>query len=142
MRLNPMIAFCLCLLPAMSACSQVQTRSISGEVRPVRSASGKTLHQAMGSGLMGSAFEAMSQADRTQALQAEYRALEYGHVGQIVSWQAVKRPHSGEVTAGRFYKVGSQNCRQYSHNFYIAGLGQNVSASACRNEDGSWSPLL
>ena len=49
--------------------------------------------------------------------------------------------HSGEVVAAQPYQVGSQNCRQYTHTVRIDGTPQSARGTACRNEDGSWTPL-
>jgi surface antigen len=80
-------------------------------------------------------------ADRRSAIEAEYKALEYAPKGQSVSWKGRSGGVSGEVTAAQPYQVGSQNCRQYSHSFTVDGDPQTVRGTACRNEDGSWSPL-
>jgi len=108
----------------------------------VRPASERTIYQAMGRGLMGDFFDPMAVPDRRRALAAEYRALEYGKAGEIISWQGTNTRLSGEVVAGQPYRVGSQDCRQYRHNFSLDRVIHNLSGSACRNKDGSWSPLI
>jgi len=142
MRLNFMFVLYLLLPFFIAACSHVPPHPASKNSDSVQLASNKTIILTMGSGLMGKMFEMMPSSDRHKALEAEYRALEHGRVEQTVAWQGEGNVNSGTVTAGRFYKVGSQNCRQYSHDFNIARTSQHVSASACRNDDGSWSPLL
>ncbi|WP_244563643.1 hypothetical protein [Ensifer aridi] len=81
----------------------------------------------------------LSKSDRQRALEAEYRALEAAPGGQPVAWEG--RNLSGSVVAAAPYQVGSQNCRQYSHT--VTGKGQTTTArgTACRNSDGSWTPL-
>nr|CBI80533.1 exported hypothetical protein [Bartonella sp. 1-1C] len=96
----------------------------------------------MGTGLLGSSFTLLSMDDRYKVLQAEYNALEYAIAGKKVSWVSKKRGIFGEVSAGQFYQVGSQNCRQYSHSFTLNDVSEIVYGSACRNADGSWAPLI
>jgi len=91
---------------------------------------------------MADSLATLPNADQRRALEAEYRALEYGRIGQTIRWQNNNNTNWGEVTAHHPYRVGSQNCRQYSHNFTLGTVRQTASGSACRNEDGSWSPLL
>lgn len=98
-----------------------------------------SLLSSLGNGLLGNTANQLSAADRTKALEAEYRALEYSPAGKAVSWSAGS--NSGDVTAAQPYQVGSQNCRQYSHTFDIGGSQQTVRGTACRNTDGSWTPL-
>jgi len=131
------IAFLSSLL-VVQACRHIPSSNMAAPPRP---ASEKTIYQAMGRGLMGNAFITLSRPDQRRALEAEYRALEYGNTNQATSWQSTDKTHFGQVITGHPYRVGSQNCRQYSHNFTIGKVIQNVSGSACRNEDGSWTPL-
>lgn len=95
----------------------------------------------LGNGLLGSSINQLSASDRIKALEAEYRALEYAQSGKTISWQG-SGSAEGEVTAAQPYQVGSQNCRQYSHSFTIKDAPQTVRGTACRNADGSWSPLI
>lgn len=95
----------------------------------------------MGAGIIGTNAAQFSAADRRAAIEAEYKALEYAPKGVVVSWKGRSGQTSGEVTAAQPYQVGSQNCRQYNHNFTVDGTPQIVRGTACRNEDGSWSPL-
>lgn len=83
----------------------------------------------------------LSQAERRQALEAEYRALERTPVGQPVRWRNSGGNKSGEVTAAQPYRVGSQDCRQYTHALLMDGQPRSLRGTACRNPDGSWSPL-
>lgn len=96
--------------------------------------------EAMAGGLIGrSADPAVDQRDRQRALEAEYRALEHTPVGQPVGWGGSRV--RGEVTAAAPYRVGSQNCRQYVHRVFVGGQAQEIRGAACRNVDGSWTPL-
>lgn len=97
---------------------------------------------AMGEGLVGAAFSPpLGERDRLRALEAEYRALEYGSAGQAVAWKSDKGIPSGEVVAFQPYRVGSQDCRQYTHTVVAGSETRSMRGTACRNEDGSWTPL-
>jgi len=97
---------------------------------------------AMGEGLVGAAFASpLAENDRLRALEAEYRALEYSPAGQGVAWKSENGDPSGEVVAYQPYRVGSQDCRQYTHTVSSAGQSRSMRGTACRNADGSWTPL-
>lgn len=81
----------------------------------------------------------LGKSDRQRALEAEYRALEAAPGGQPVAWEG--RGVSGSVVAAAPYQVGSQNCRQYSHTVVVKGQSSTARGAACRNSDGTWSPL-
>lgn len=97
---------------------------------------------AMNGGLVGGKIGAgLSERDRAAALEAEYRALEYTQSGRPVTWKGSKPDVYGEVTAAQPYRVGSQDCRQYSHTIYVSSQPRSARGTACRNADGSWTPL-
>jgi surface antigen len=83
----------------------------------------------------------LSRAERSAALEAEYRALEYTPSGQTVAWGDRQSGRYGEVVAASPYRVGSQDCRQYGHTVYVDGRSKKARGTACRNADGSWTPL-
>lgn len=100
----------------------------------------EALIAALGNGLISPELaKSLSAAERNQALQAEYKALEYSPGGEAVGWKSPRA--EGVVTAGQPYQVGSQNCRQYSHAITAKGKQVSQRGSACRNPDGSWTPL-
>ena len=82
----------------------------------------------------------LSRSDQLRALEAEYSALERAPAGQAVAWTGTSGA-SGTVMPAAPYQVGQQNCRQYSHTAVIAGQQVSGQGAACRNEDGSWTPL-
>ena len=95
-----------------------------------------------GGGLAGSQVgKDLSAADRRTALDAEYRALENTQGGQSVAWKGAEAGTSGQVIPGQPYRVGSQDCRQYTHSVTVSGQKQMARGTACRNPDGSWTPL-
>ncbi len=98
--------------------------------------------EAMAGGLVGRAVrEGLDERDRRRALEAEYRALEYTPVGQTVEWGRRGSRLHGEVRAGAPYRVGSQDCRQYMHTVHVGGQSRSIRGTACRNDDGSWTPI-
>lgn len=107
---------------------------------PTPVATSQTYIAALGTGVIGrNAAADLSKADRVRALEAEYRALEAAPGGQPVVWAG--RDVSGSVVAAAPYQVGSQNCRQYSHTLTIKTQQTMTRGAACRNPDGTWTPL-
>ena len=137
------ILFILPLL-SLTACSTLNSSktsaSSSGSALTSGSVSNAVLAP-MGNGILGSAVSQLAASDRRAAIEAEYKALEYAPKGEAVAWKGRSGRASGEVTAAQPYQVGSQNCRQYSHSYTVDGAPQMVRGTACRNDDGSWTPL-
>lgn len=96
---------------------------------------------ALAGGIIGNSIgRDLDNRSRSAALQAEYDALERGRPGQPVQWQGSNGTY-GQVVPQQTYQVGSQNCRRYTHTIYIDGVPQQAAGTACRNPDGTWSPL-
>lgn len=101
-----------------------------------------TIISAMGGGLIGGSIgSSLDDRERRNALEAEYRALEYTQSGQPVAWQGRQQGRSGQVVAAQPYRVGSQDCRQYTQTVFLSGQSRSARGTACRNADGSWTPL-
>ncbi|RWM99941.1 MAG: hypothetical protein EOR84_08135 [Mesorhizobium sp.] len=101
-----------------------------------------TVISAMGGGLVsGSIGTGLSDPEKRKALEAEYRALEYTASSQKVTWKSDRSAHHGEVVPAQPYRVGSQDCRQYTHTVFTGAAGATARGTACRNADGSWTPL-
>lgn len=113
----------------------------TGKTGTAQAATGSASYiAALGGGIVGKeAGLTISKADRQRALEAEYRALEAAPGGQPVTWQG--SGVSGSVVATAPYQVGSQNCRQYSHTITAKGQDNVARGVACRNADGTWTPL-
>lgn len=95
-----------------------------------------------GGGLIGGAIgSALNASDRQIALNAEYKALEYSKAGEVIDWVGSDDTALGQVKAVQPYRVGSQDCRQYSHELTIKGVKNAARGTACRNNDGSWTLL-
>lgn len=111
------------------------------EPAPAGNNASRSISAAMGGGLIGTATGVrLDDRDRRRALEAEYRALEYGQAGQAMAWSGDRG--GGEVVAYQPYRVGSQDCRQYAHTVTFGGQPQSLRGTACRNQDGSWTPLI
>ena len=115
----------------------------TGSVAAVAPGAGLSLLEPLQGGLIGRADPPrISRADRTTALQSEYRALEFTPPGDTVNWRSGDSALSGAVVPSQPYRVGSQDCRQYTHEVTSgAGAPTVVRGTACRNPDGSWTLL-
>jgi len=91
-------------------------------------------------GLVSQANVQLSRSELASALAAEQRALETAQAGQPIEWQG-ESGRGGTVIAAQPYRVGSQDCRPYSHVVRAGGPAQSVRGTACRNPDGSWTLL-
>ncbi|MCX7304553.1 MAG: hypothetical protein NTV73_09445 [Hyphomicrobiales bacterium] len=140
------VAAAMALSGALSGCATVG--AVGGQ--PASQASGAasgpaapaTIIAAMDGGLIGGSIgSGLSESDRRTALQAEYRALEYSPAGKAVEWQGFGGTPKGSVTAAQPYRVGSQDCRQYAQTVTVGGQNRAARGTACRNSDGSWTPL-
>lgn len=125
---------------ALSGCSTTSDKgsgkSLFSSAKPPASA---TFIDALEGGIVGRTGIKLSDSDKQRALEAEYRALESSPLGQSVAWKG--RNASGEVVAAAPYQVGSQNCRQYTHTVTIDDKPTMARGAACRNDDGTWTPL-
>ena len=80
--------------------------------------------------------------DKTRLLAAntEYRALETGRAGAAVTWRVSDKVF-GTVTPQQPYSVGATTCRRYTPSISVNGTARAATATACRGEDGVWTPL-
>jgi surface antigen len=136
--------YALLMVAALSGCTTLSAggaKPVAVSVDPAVTVSNGLLNNLNG-GLIGQKLGAgFDASDKPLALEAEYKALEETPAGQKSIWTNPKNNNGGEVTAAQPYRVGSQNCRQYSHTFFIKGVTQTAKGTACRNSDGSWTPL-
>ncbi|MFA6156027.1 hypothetical protein [Mesorhizobium sp.] len=134
-------------LLAVSGCTTLGGKgpSVAPTLAAVPPSGGKvntTIISAMGGGLIsGSIGNGLSDAEKRSALEAEYKALEYTTSGQKVAWKGAQASRYGEVVPAQPYRVGSQDCRQYTQTVFTGGAGVTARGTACRNADGSWTPL-
>ncbi|MBO0661846.1 hypothetical protein LQ948_04610 [Jiella sp. MQZ9-1] len=96
---------------------------------------------ALGNGLVGqTAFAAKMPSDaRNRALEAEFQALQFSPAGQPVRWS--DDGYSGEVVPTQVYRVGSQDCRAYSHIISHGAKPATVEGVACKTSAGLWKPV-
>ena len=93
-------------------------------------------------GLLGSAIGAsMDEQDREAAYAAERRALEGGAPGAPVGWRSDHSDYYGTIVSGPVYQRRGLRCREYSHTIYVRGRPEIARGTACRNPDGSWTPV-
>jgi len=93
-------------------------------------------------GLIGNRIGAsMDEEDRRRAYAAEEQALETGPSGAPVSWRNPDTGRYGTVIPGPAYQQAGNTCRQFTHTIYIDGKPQTARGTACRNPDGTWTPV-
>lgn len=132
----------LAALLALSGCATTSGGALTGAEPRGPGTGAAALAAAMGGGLVGGAIgKDLDKGERRKGLEAEYRALEYGQSGQPVEWKGASAGTSGSVVAAQPYRVGSQDCRQYTHTVTTSGQSQTARGTACRNADGSWTTL-
>lgn len=137
--ISPSIVAVLLMAVSLSSCSTTAGKSALGRLSPIKSNSSATFITALDGGIVSHTGLTISDSDKQRALEAEYRALEAAPGGQPVVWSG--RNISGQVVAAAPYQVGSQNCRQYTHTVTVDGKATVARGSACRNDDGTWTPL-
>jgi surface antigen len=129
----------LMVAPILSSCNTTAGKATLGKLSPIKSNPSATFITALDGGIVQRTGITLSDSDKQRALEAEYRALEAAPGGQPVAWSG--RTVSGQVVAAAPYQVGSQNCRQYTHTVTVGDKPTVARGAACRNDDGTWSPL-
>lgn len=93
-------------------------------------------------GLVGNRIgAALDEDDKRRAYAAQMDALERGRSGVATSWKNPDSGHYGAVVPGPAYASNGRNCRSYTHTIYIGGRPETARGTACRNPDGTWTPL-
>ncbi len=130
----------LVVVSVLSSCATSNTRSGAGGTGLFGGGSSASVSyiSSLQGGIVSRSGIQLSRGDYNKALEAEYRALETAPGGQAVTWSGSAK---GEVVANAPYQVGNQNCRQYSHTITDNGREAKVRGAACRNADGTWTPL-
>lgn len=102
---------------------------------------GALLGAAVG-GLVGNRIgAALDQEDRRRAYAAEMAAMEAEGPGGPVEWRNPNSGHYGMVVPGPVYTERGMRCREYTHTIYIRGRPEVARGTACRNRDGTWTPV-
>ena len=92
--------------------------------------------------MLGGAIGALlNDRDRQRAYAAEMQALQRGEPGVPVGWRSRDSGHRGTVVPGPPYQENGQICREFSHTIYVDANPQTARGAACRNPDGSWTPV-
>lgn len=98
-----------------------------------------TVAGAVVGGIVGSEIgRNMDQRDRQLAQEAEFEALERGSSGVSRQWRNPDNGRYGDVVPSKPYKIGANDCRDYTHTIYVDGRPQQMRGTACRNPDGTW----
>lgn len=93
-------------------------------------------------GLIGNRIgAAMDDEDKRRAYYAQVEALETGPSGAPVAWENPDSGRRGTIVPGPAYDRRGTKCRDYTHTIYIDGRPQIARGAACRNPDGTWTPL-
>jgi surface antigen len=93
-------------------------------------------------GILGNRIgAAMDDEDKRRAYAAQMQALEAGPSGAPVAWRNPDSGRYGSVVPGPAYDQAGVKCRPYTHTIYINGQPQTARGEACRNPDGTWTPL-
>lgn len=93
-------------------------------------------------GLIGNQIgQSLDERDRERAYAAQMDALERGPSGAPVTWKNPDSGRYGTVVPGPAYVERGRNCRSYTHTIYVGGQPQTARGTACRNPDGTWTPL-
>jgi surface antigen len=93
-------------------------------------------------GLLGSAIGAsLDEQDRQMAYAAEVQALESGAPGAPIGWRSDHSAYYGTIVPGPYHTRSGRRCREFSHTIYVNGEPEVARSVACRNPDGSWTPV-
>jgi surface antigen len=94
-------------------------------------------------GLIGNQIgAAMDDEDKQRAYAAQMDALERGPTGTAVAWRNPDSGRYGNVVPGAAYdSPRGLKCRGYTHTIYMDGRPQTARGEACRNPDGTWTPI-
>jgi len=93
-------------------------------------------------GLIGNRIgAAMDDEDKRRAYMAQMDALERGAAGAPVGWENPDSGRRGTIVPGPQYDRRGSQCRDYTHTIYIDGRPQIARGAACRNPDGTWTPV-
>jgi surface antigen len=91
--------------------------------------------------LSGPVGASLDERDRQRAYAAERQALETGEPGEPTGWRSETPGRFGTIVPGAYYQARGTRCRDFTHTIYIDGRPQAARSTACRNADGTWSPV-
>ena len=93
-------------------------------------------------GLIGNRIgAALDDEDRRYAYEAQMQALDNGSPGAPIGWRNADSGRYGTIVPGPYYDSRGLRCRSYTHTVDIDGRPQIARGTACRNPDGTWTPV-
>jgi len=88
--------------------------------------------------LAAEAASQLGEADRGQAANAQFYALQFGRPGAPRTWNGAGGV-TGNVTVGPYVRVNNLDCRDFTHSVTVKGTAYPRRGTACREADGRWS---
>ena len=93
-------------------------------------------------GLIGNRIgAALDDEDRQRAYAAQMEALDRGQPGAPVSWRNADCGRYGTIVPGPLYDLAGCAAAPITHTVYIDRQPQIARGTACRNPDGTWTPV-
>jgi surface antigen len=94
----------------------------------------------LGGGYLGNRLgKSLSCKDQEYHYDTTQSALEYKPTGSTAAWANPDSGHSGAVTPTRTYIAGDGTpCREFTQTIEVDGQLEDIDATACRQQDGSW----
>jgi surface antigen len=97
---------------------------------------------AVAGGLLGGAIGGdLDARARGMAIEAQNRALDAPPGGRPIGWTTDDGIASGDVVPGTLFVSRGRSCRDYVQRIHVQGQNRTARGVACRNADGSWSPV-
>ena len=100
---------------------------------------------AIGAGVLAGGFlgnrigKKLSCKDQEYHYNTTQNALEHQPTGQASTWANPDSGHSGQVTPTKTYvSENGKPCREFTQTVTVDGEEEQVKATACRQEDGTW----
>ncbi|KAB0679936.1 hypothetical protein [Aureimonas leprariae] len=125
------------LLVCLSALSGCLSGGLGGSDGPALSDGA----QSLGDGLVGQIKDVKLRGDaKVKAIDAEFQALQFAPAGKEVDWSEGK--WQGQVMPTQLYRIGSQDCRGFTHIVLEGAKSWKQVGTACRGEDGAWKIVV
>ncbi len=123
---------CLALLSTLAASGCLSGALGGGEVASLSDGAA-----VLGDGLVGQIKDVRLRGSaKRKAVDAEYQALQFSPAGREVVWSDGR--WQGQVTPTQVYRVGSQDCRGFTHTLLEGSRSWRQVGTACRDEAGAW----
>lgn len=127
------LGLALSLLAALSGCL---SGGFGGDGAPVSEGA-----LALGDGLVGQIKGVRLRGDvKAKAVDAEFQALQFAPAGKEVIWSEGR--WRGQVMPTQVYRIGSQDCRGFTHTLLDGAKSWKQAGTACRSEDGVWKIVV